>query len=249
MKKIIALMLVIMLTALSVIFVGCDKNKPIDAGEANNGGEQTTEETTSSVVNKELSSDAAEAYDQIRKLILEKATQYCMDFKMTEADEFVRVVRKAAQNGDYVMIDQGVGLTEIYVMDNVGYVKSPDVDGFVASSDSEAVGSLKQTIKETEQFNDISFPDDINEDVVVDVTDSTLGGVKITFTDKDNSNNKYVVETDSKVYEITEDGEVIGSGITKIKITFVAADTNGGTTTLDCVYTEINGKITLKSPL
>ena len=248
MKKLLALLLVATLTFLSVVLVGCD-SKPIDATDADTTAQTTAEETTSSIVKKEFSNDANEIFKILQELVAEDMEYFNMDFEMTGLGHFIYTV---AQNGKYLKMNQEGQETEMYMINNVGYIKSPDVDGFIATSDSDMVSGIEDSFEGLEMFKLLCFGEDVESDVIAVSTavveDSELGGIKVTFTEKDDPTSIFTVETDSKVYEITEDGAVIGSGITKIKVTVLGTD-DGQAMRLDCTYTEINGNIVLLSPI
>lgn len=255
MKKILALLLVLTLTFLTVALVGCDKetiDNDTDSGEVSTTDtEETTkpEETTASVEKKEFSNDAKEIFKTLQSFVTDDINYFHMDFEMTGAGHFIYTV---AENGKYVSATQEGQVTEMYLINNVGYVKNPEVNGFIATSDSDMVATINTSFEFVEMFKTFCFTDEVERDVIDSstavVSDSELGGIKVTFTDKDDPNSVFIIETDSKVYEIVEDGEVIGSEITKIRVT-VSGIEDGQTMRLDCLYTQINGNITLKSPI
>lgn len=251
MKKILALLLVLTLTFLSALLVGCDK-ETIDAdGTAETTAEETTkpEETTTSVEKKEFSNDANEIFKILQALVKEDMKYFNMDFEMTDTGHFIYTV---AENGKYVSMTQEGQTTEMYLINNVGYVKNPNVDGFIATSDTEMVNGINDSFEGVEMFKVLCFGDDVKSDVIDEstavISDSDLGGIKVTFTEKDDPDSIFIIETDSKVYEIVDDGEVIGSDITKIRVTVLGTE-DGKAMRLDCFYTQINGNITLNSPI
>lgn len=264
MKKIISLMLVIMLTVLSVVFVSCDdeKSKDTDTSEAvtteETSGETTGEETTGKnkvpvsypQINKDFSYDAEKAYEELRSLVNEQMRYYRMECTMVNAQESMIFIIESGHNGKYALVNMDQEETEMYIVNDVVYVKSPEVNNFVSTSDPEMVQSIEGNFSQIEAMRGICLPEmgEFDDSVTVNITNSALGGIKITISSNENPDDFYTVETDSKVYQITQNGKVIGSGVTKIKVQSRMTE-DGVTTTLDGEYTKINGKIIVKAPI
>ena len=253
MKKIISLLLVVIITALSGLLVSCDVDEPIDLDDTKGKESEAIEEPvreadTVSVVElgvEFLPENAVDVFNTLKDFVNDKMTVYCMDYSLTDMGH---IIQKAATNGSYLSIDQGSGLTEMYVLGAVGYLKTPDVDGFVATSDSETVASIKATFDEMEMFKKMCFDEEIVTGSISSVSDSALGGVKVTFTDVEDPNNVYTIETDSKEHWRTLNGEIVGSGITRIKITVVGIE-DGRSLLMSCEFTNINGDLVLSAPI
>ena len=253
MKKLISLLLVVVIAMFSVLFVSCDVDEPIELDDTHKKESDTIAEPISeadTVCTEEvgviwLPENSVGIFNTLKEFVNDKMTVYCMDYSLTDMG---RMIQKVATNGSYLSIDQGSGITEMYVLGAVGYLKTPDVDGFVATSDPETVASIKGTFDEMDMFKEMCFDEEITTGTISSVSDSDLGGVKVTFTDVEDSNNVYTIETDSKEHWRTRNGEVVGSGITRIKITVVGVD-EGKPMLLSCEFTNINGDFVISAPI
>ena len=252
MKKLISLLLVVVIATLSVLLVSCDFDEPIiDVDDTQEKESEAIEEPVreADTVSVEevgviwLPENSVGIFNTLKEFVNDKMTVYCMDYSLTDMG---RMIQKVATNGSYLSIDQGSGITEMYVLGAVGYLKTPDVDGFVATSDPEMVASIKGTFDEMDMFKEMCFDEEITTGTISSVSDSDLGGVKVTFTDVEDSNNVYTIETDSKEHWRTRNGEVVGSSITRIKITVVGIE-DGKPMLMSCEFTNINGDFVLSA--
>ena len=166
-----------------------------------------------------IPNDARKMYRELLEFVDNGMTYYRMEYEMLPDTDPVYSVQQKAENGSYVMIQEGGDNTRIYIVDGVAYV-SDNYGKFAKISDPDRVEVFSDATEDAKRFFDLAFPEELlgyEGDIIVD---SDKGGYLVAFGTHSKPDFSYQVETNSKDWNtVTEISVRISDGNTKTYVT------------------------------